>query len=237
MILYIKHIDIEGPGTLGKFFEQKGFKSQIIDLGKKDQLPNSLKDIEAVVVLGGPMNVYEEKKYPFLKKENDFLKNILEEKIPFLGICLGSQLLARAAGARVGRSPVKEVGFSTAQLSDDGKKDPLFEGVSEKFDVYQWHEDMFEVPKEGSLLAFSSGCPHQAFKVGAQAYGLQFHVEITDISIREWSDSYIKENLDDKSLKDQMLMDYKKKQRRFNKTAKTIYSNFLKIIEARKAGA
>src|SRR3990167_5149044 len=110
MILFIKHIDIEGPETLQPVFESHGFQCQIIDLSLGDLLPEDFSDLEAVVVLGGPMNVYEEDKYPFLKMENVFIQKILQKKIPYLGICLGSQLLAKAAGAKVTSSAVEEIG-------------------------------------------------------------------------------------------------------------------------------
>ncbi len=110
MILIIKHIDIEGPGTFGDFLTTKGEPFRIVELGAGEKLPSNLDGIHAVVVLGGPMNVYEEDKYPFLKDENSFIQDVLKKEIPYFGICLGSQLLAKAAGARVVRSPVKEIG-------------------------------------------------------------------------------------------------------------------------------
>ena len=190
MILFLKHIAIEGPETLGRFLEGKGFDIKILELQDGDSLPQNLDDVEAVVSLGGPMNVYEEDKHPFLKQENVFLKKVLEKEIPFIGLCLGSQLLAKACGAKVRESPKKEIGFFSVQLTPEGKKDPLFAGLSENLDVYQWHEDMWELPSEATLLASSGACPHQAFRVGANAYGLQFHVEITDVSIKEWAQAY-----------------------------------------------
>ena len=235
MILFIKHVDIEGPETLGKFLEDKGFEIKIVDFEKNQQLPKSFKDIEAVVSLGGPMNVYEEDIYPFLIEENEFLKQILEKETPVLGICLGSQLLAKACGARVRKSPEKEVGFSMVRLTDSGLQDPLFRNLKDQIDVYQWHEDMFEIPQEGQLLASGLGCPHQAFRVGSSAYGIQFHVEITDKSIREWSEEYFKKDDSQRENKIQtMLKDYDKKEKVFQSTAQTLFENFAKIIAARK---
>ena len=122
MIVFIKHIDIEGPGTAGDYFQEVAPGFQIIELQKNDSLPTDFSSIEAVVSLGGPMNVYEEEKYPFLKKENEFLQKVIEKEIPFLGICLGSQLLAKAAGAKVRSSPEKEIGWSEVVLTKEGKK-------------------------------------------------------------------------------------------------------------------
>ena len=235
MIYFIKHIDIEGPGTLGSFFEAKGYKTKIVDLGAGEKLPKLTNDVEAVVVLGGPMNVYEEEKYPFLKEEDKFIKQILKDEIPFLGICLGSQLLAKAAGAKVGKSPKKEIGFSYIQLTGEGLVDPLFQGLVKKIFVYQWHEDMFEIPLKGQLLAMGADCPHQALKFGRCAYGLQFHVEITDVSISEWSDQYLKKPGRPQEFKTNMLSDYFKNKVRFDNTAEQIYNNFLNIIVAKRA--
>jgi len=235
MILFIKHIDIEGPETLGEFFKAHGFSSRVIDLSKEEKLPSDLSDIDAVVCLGGPMNVDEEDKYPFLKEENIFIKKILKEEIPFLGICLGSQLLAKAAGAKVSQNPVKEIGWYKINLTPDGKKDLLFEGIPEEVEVYQWHGDTFAIPNEGKWLASSKLCAHQALKIGPCAYGLQFHIEITDKSIREWSDEYFK---DDKKVlniqKSNMLKQYEQNKKTFHGLAETIFSNFLKLIPAKK---
>ena len=235
MILILKHIEIEGPATIGQFFTDEGFEIRVLDLHKGGRLPKTFDHLDAVISLGGPMNVYEEDKYPFLKEENVFLQGILERGIPFMGICLGGQLLAKASGSKVGRSPEKEVGFAPVQLTAAGKKDPLFQGVAGPLDVFQWHEDMFEVPAAGTLLASSSACPHQAFRVGQCAYGVQFHIEITDQSIREWSEAYFPAG--DRTFaekKKAMLADYQKKKEQFNDVADKIYENFLKIVVSHK---
>lgn len=233
MILFIKHIDIEGPGTLGDFFTGQGYVTKTIDLGAGDHLPDSLDGMEAVIILGGPMNVYEEDKYPFLKKEDIFIKEALARGIPLMGICLGSQLLAKAAGAAVGKSPQKEVGFFPIQLTQEGRRDPLFRGLNKELEIFQWHEDMFQIPAGAQWLAASSACPHQALKVGPNAYGLQFHIEITDRSIREWSDGYW-DRKDTAAMvkKREMLEDYQKKKEQFNRVADKIYNNFLAIVKS-----
>ena len=231
MILIIKHIDIEGPGTLGDFLEAKGEAFRIIELGAGEPLPTDLKGIKAVVVLGGPMNVDEENKYSFLKTENAFIQKILKKEIPYLGICLGSQLLAKAAGAKVMKSPVKEIGWYHVKLTDEGRHDPVLKTFHEEEPIFHWHEDMFEIPHNGTLLATAAGCPHQAFRVGKNAYGFQFHVEITDRSIKEWSDEYIRRDISGRREKcEEMLEGYKIHQEDFNHQAYRLYENFLKII-------
>jgi len=231
MILVIKHIDIEGPGTLGDFLKARGKPFRTIELGAGEDLPIDPKDYQAVIVLGGPMNVDEEDKYPFLKPENDFIQKTLKAQIPFLGICLGSQLLAKAAGAKVVRSPVKEIGWYQVQLTAEGKKDPLFSGFREDDPVYHWHGDMFQIPSNGLLLAKAGGCPHQALKVGKNAYGFQFHVEVTDRSIKEWCDEYSAADLPGRLEHARSMMeDYWKLKTVFDAQAQRLYQNFLGII-------
>src|SRR3989344_5034438 len=101
MILIIKHIEIEGPGTIEGYLKQKGYALKTINLHDGNKLPNDFNGVEAIVSLGGPMNVYEEDKFPFLKEEDAFLKKAIKEEIPTLGICLGSQLIAKASGDKV----------------------------------------------------------------------------------------------------------------------------------------
>jgi GMP synthase-like glutamine amidotransferase len=231
MILYLQHIDIERPETMALFFEKHGYSSKILELYNGAMFPQQLDGIDAVICLGGPMNVYEEDQYPFLQDENVFIQRLLDAQIPFLGICLGSQLLAKAAGAQVTRSPVEEIGWCRVKLTDDGLSDALFKGLGRDLLVYQWHGDTFSIPPNGKWLAKGQDCPRQALKVGSVAYGLQFHIEITDKSIEQWSDAYSKDSL---SLllekKDMMLKAYLENKMLFEKEAEIIYTNFLNII-------
>ena len=233
MILIIKHIDIEGPGTLGDFLKCQGEPFQTIELGALEALPVSLSIFKAVIVLGGPMNVDEEDRFKFLKPENEFIKKVLKAEIPYLGICLGAQLLAKAAGAKIIKSPVKEIGWYQIELTTEGKKDPLFNGFRESDPIYHWHGDMFQIPSNGKLLAQAQGCPHQALRVGRNAYGLQFHVEVTDKSIKEWCEEYSAHDLPERPERAQSMMDgYWKYKKTFNAQAQRMYQNFLGIINA-----
>jgi GMP synthase (glutamine-hydrolysing) len=235
MILVIKHIAIEGPGTLGEFLQAHGFALQTVELDRGELLPRKTKDLKAVVCLGGPMNVYEEEQYPFLRDENVFIQEILKKGIPFLGICLGSQLLAKAAGAKVMRAKVAEIGFFPVRLTAEGQNDRLFAGLPDSFEVFQWHGDTFDIPSTGTWLAAGEQCSHQAFRVGEKAYGLQFHVEIMGQTIEQWAKAYFKKgNSQQKTLRQQMLYDFANKKETFNTQANRIYNNFLEIIGDRK---
>ena len=131
------------------------------------------------------MNVYEEAKYPFLKLEDAFIKKTIDKGVS-LGICLGAQLLSKAMGAKVVKAPQKEIGWFEVNITDEGKKDSVFKGAKPTLRVFQWHEDMFEIPNGGVLLADSKNGINQAFKFGKNAYGFQFHIEVTGEIISKW---------------------------------------------------
>ena len=121
-------------------------------------------------------------------------------------------------------------------MTEQGKQDRLFQGIQENFEVYQWHEDMFEIPKNGTLLAESANCPHQALKVGERAYGLQFHIEVTKDIISDWVYNDFKDENGKLKLEGKdMIERYLQVEDMFNHRAETIYKNFLKIMTARKA--
>ncbi|MBF0330358.1 MAG: type 1 glutamine amidotransferase [Candidatus Omnitrophica bacterium] len=231
MILFIKHVDIEGPETLGAFFVKQGFELAVIDLHRGQKLSANLDGIDAVVSLGGPMNVYEEAEHPFLKDEDIFLKKVLRSNIPFLGICLGAQLLAKASGGKVVRSPKPEIGWFNVDLTADGLRDPLFKGLPMTMEVYQWHGDMAVIPAGGVHLASSQACPVQAFRVGRNAYGLQFHAEITDKSIDEWSQDYAPEKQGERQV---MQARYKVVEKDFVRYGEMLCRNFLTVMQSDK---
>jgi GMP synthase-like glutamine amidotransferase len=139
------------------------------------------------------MNVYEEDRYPFLKDEDLFIKEAIQRGKFVLGICLGAQLMAKALGARVIKSPAREIGWYDVSLTRIGAIDPLFSHLPKTFSVFQWHEDTFEMPHGATLITTSSLVPYQAFRYGDNAYGLQFHLEVTGEMIREWMETYEEE--------------------------------------------
>jgi GMP synthase (glutamine-hydrolysing) len=226
-IIVIKHVENEGPGLIETFFQADGWDLKTVELARGERLPRTIEDAAAVVMLGGPMNVYEEKAYPFLKEEDSFIRRVLIEEIPFLGICLGGQLLSKACGGQVGKSPVKEVGWYTVELTKDGQKDLLFRGLPKSFKVFQWHEDTFEIPAGGLLLTQGKGCRNQAFKIGTNAYGLQFHVEVTEEMVKSW----MREETGRVDTK-KILSDTKNLKETFELQARELFINFKRIIES-----
>jgi len=184
-VLILKHVENEGPGLIENHLIHEEIPYQIIDLSQDPIFPKS-DHFTHIVLLGGPMNVYEEDRYPFLKEEDLFIKEAIQRGKFVLGICLGAQLIAKALGAKVFKSPAKEIGWFEVSLTGWGLQDPLFFNLPRTFPVFQWHEDTFEIPKLAKLIATSTTVSHQAFHYGEKVYGLQFHLEVTEEMIREW---------------------------------------------------
>ncbi|HBU70509.1 MAG TPA: GMP synthase [Elusimicrobia bacterium] len=185
MILVIKNIKIEGPGMIESFFASRGYIIKTVELGEGEKLPENLLGINAVFIMGGPMNVYETEKYGFLSEEGYFITEAVRAGLPVMGICLGAQLMAKAFGAKVSKAAEKEIGWHKISLSAAGETDPLFNGLGRELEVFQWHGDKFEVPEGGVLLGSSPVCG-QAFRLGKKAYALQFHIEVTSEIINCW---------------------------------------------------
>ncbi|MBN1586182.1 MAG: glutamine amidotransferase, partial [Candidatus Omnitrophica bacterium] len=153
-------------------------------------LPGS--GVKAAVVLGGPMNVDEVDEYPYLGPLREWLAAALRADLPLLGVCLGAQLMASALGAAVRPGEMKEIGFHSIELSEEGKADPLLNSVAADgcLQSFQWHGDGFEIPQGAVRLAGSGLFPNQAFRYGRNSYALQFHLEVTEAMALEWLELY-----------------------------------------------
>jgi len=238
MILVIQHAEIEGPGTLEIFFRQRQSDFKVIDLSKisgpqrltKVAFPNDLSKLEALVVLGGSMNVYQEAEFPFLRPEIEFLKRVVAQNIPVLGICLGAQLLARVFKAGVFKAPVREIGWSKISLCPEAFDDPLLKGFGDRLDVFQWHDDTFELPSGAKLLARGKECRNQAVRFSESVWGLQFHPEVNLKMLKNWCCRFPGE-----VNKDKILFGYFDRQEKYLHQAKTIYTNFTGIIANRRS--
>ncbi len=186
MIFAIRHARHEGLGSLEKIFEEEKIAYRYLDVFDVSNPSVDFSKLSALVVLGGSMGVYEADRYPFLSKEIEILKETVRRKIPTLGICLGSQLLAAAAGAKVYKGPQKEIGWFPVEMRPSAKQDLLLKHLPSSPMTFHWHGDTFELPCGAEYLASSERYPHQAFRVGEKAWGLQFHLEITEAMIKEW---------------------------------------------------
>jgi GMP synthase (glutamine-hydrolysing) len=172
----LQHVAWEGPGLIVSEAEARGLHTEIRRLDLEASLPTQ-GDVEGLVVMGGPMGAYEAHKYRFLDAECSLIQDLVASDRPVLGVCLGAQLLARALGARVFPGHIAEIGFGTVQLSLAGNNDPILGPAGSVLPVFHWHGDTFDLPQGATLLASSVDYPHQAFRFGKCAYGLQFHVE------------------------------------------------------------
>ena len=151
--------------------------------------PTDPERYDAVMVFGGAMNVHEIDGHPWLTDEQRALSRVLEAGIPVFGVCLGSQLLASVAGARVSRAPVPEIGWYEVELTLEAAEDPVFAGLPERFRACQWHSYQFDLPEGATLLARSPVC-HQAYRIDDNAWGTQFHSEVTREIFAGWIDNY-----------------------------------------------
>jgi GMP synthase (glutamine-hydrolysing) len=153
-----------------------------------DPDPPDLRGHSGVAVLGGEMNVDELERYPWLRVVRAVTESALDAGIPYLGICLGAQTLARVCGARVAPSPVREVGFVALTPTPEGRADPVAAPFAAT-PVFQWHEDAFELPTGATALFTGADIAHQAFRVGDNAYAVQFHFEVSEEMLAAWCDS------------------------------------------------
>lgn len=183
-VLVLQNIWDDPPGYLGEILQEHGIPYDTIN-AEKEPLPDLI-NYDALIILGGPQNANAEDKYPYLAREKELLRQAVEQDIPSLGICLGGQLLASALGARVTRHSMTEIGFYRVQLTDEGKRDFLFQDLPDYQLVMHWHEDTFDIPEGAMRLATNENTFNQAFRFGRHAYGLQYHIELTPELLDIW---------------------------------------------------
>lgn len=187
-ILVLQHVPHETLGTLEDHFSAAGLSCQHVELFRETPDAIPLDEAAGLVVLGGPMNVDQIEEYPFLAREVQWIRQALDRKLPILGVCLGSQLLAKSLGAKVYPNGVKEIGWYDIDLTPEAASDPLFGDCGPREPVFQWHGDTFDLPPGAVLLATSPRCRHQVFRYGDWAWGLQFHVEMNEKLVEDWLD-------------------------------------------------
>jgi GMP synthase-like glutamine amidotransferase len=184
-VLVLQHIACEPPGVFEDVLRERAHELTRVELDEGDPLPEGQWD--AIVAMGGPMSVNDEAEHPWLVAEKAAIASHVRAGRPFWGSCLGAQLLAAALGARVYAGPAPEVGVLAVELTEAGRDDPVLGSLPSSIDTLQWHGDTFDLPEGAVLLAGSPAYPHQAFRYGRAAYGVQFHVEVTPEMAREWA--------------------------------------------------
>lgn len=192
-ILVFQHDPLEDLGVFAQVLERHHAHFRTVRLFQ-DETPNEdWESIRALVILGGPMSVHEEERYPFLKWEKTIIRTALKQGISILGICLGAQLIAAATGAQVYQGNFKEIGWYPISVTPEGQMDSLLGYLPERPTVFQWHRDGFDLPKGAQRLASSLYYDNQAFRIGKKVYGLQFHLEVTPAMIDRYMDERWKE--------------------------------------------
>ena len=188
-ILVLQHKRIEHPGIFRTFLKDDGHTYDAIELDEGEALPE-LDGYDALWVMGGPMDVWQEEQHPWLVTEKAFIREAVETRgMPYLGLCLGHQLLAEALGGEVGVSKTPEIGVMDVQLTEAGATGVLFDGFPEVFPCLQWHSaEVTRMPSGAQCLATSPACAVQAMRWETRALSAQFHIEVEGDTVRNWAE-------------------------------------------------
>lgn len=184
-IHWLQHVEYETLGCIRPALTRRGDVLSCTRLYADDPLPDP-GGIDALIVMGGPMNIYEERIHPWLRRERQWIGDVIRAQCRVLGICLGAQLVADALGAPVTRNAHTEIGWWPVTLSDAGRQSRLLKDVPGRFTAFHWHGDTFAIPDGATALVSSEACAHQAFEYGGRVLALQFHLEVTAADARRW---------------------------------------------------
>ena len=237
-VIVLQHISIEDPGYIKDLMISEGVKLTTIELDEGEKIPNDLKNFDGMFCMGGPMDTWMEKDYPWLleekKKIKDFVVNL---KKPYLGFCLGCQLLGEVIGGKVVKSNNPEIGMLNINFSENKKNDLLFSKFPEKITSLQWHSyevQGLEHNKDVTLLASSLETKYQIFKFQNHAYGIQFHIEIKDTTVNDWGCVPEYKSALIKELGEGALEKFDKEaqsnMQNMNTYSKILYENFKRLI-------
>jgi GMP synthase (glutamine-hydrolysing) len=182
----LRHVAFEDLGLLAPIMDRHGWDVSFCEAAVDDLAHRSIKNADLIIVLGGPIGVYETDAYPFLTDEITLLEYRLSRELPTLGICLGSQLMAKALGSRVFKGPIKEIGWGAVELTKEGASSCLDALGDDDAAVLHWHGDSFDLPSGASRLASNQNYENQAFAYGHNALALQFHLEADPRQLEEW---------------------------------------------------
>ena len=225
-ILCIKNISIETLGNMKNYLLSDGFKVKEILATTKTIKSQNLPDYDAVFILGGPMSVNDNLDY--LLEEKKLINSSFNLGVPIFGICLGSQLIASSCGGKVYRGPKKEIGWGEVRITSKGQSSIFDKIIGSKIRVFHWHGDTFSLPSEADVLS-ESDLYIQAFRF-KNAFGIQFHLEVTKNMIENWIRKYDKELKNEKISRDGFLIDIDRKVSELERNSKIVYENFKSTI-------
>ncbi len=192
-IHYLQHVPFENPGSILLWAAANKYPVSCTKLYAGGKLPKQ-EEFDWLVIMGGPMNIYEEEKYPWLAAEKEFIKEAIHGNKVILGLCLGGQLIADVIGGRVIRNKYMEIGWFPVTMSTQVLQYPQFSLFPERPVVFEWHGDTFvDLPAEAQLIASNEACANQAFMYGQRTYGFQFHLENLETIIRDLIDNCAEE--------------------------------------------
>jgi GMP synthase-like glutamine amidotransferase len=183
-IHYLQHVPFEGLASIESWAINQNHSLSATKFYSNETLP-SVEDIDWLIVMGGPMNIYEDDKYPWLTEEKRFIEQAIKQDKTVVGICLGSQLIADVLGAKVYQGQHKEIGWFPIKMTDEAENSVVFNSLPQKLTVFHWHGDTFDLPECATRLAYSEGCQNQAFVCNEKILGLQFHLESTKDSVQQ----------------------------------------------------
>lgn len=187
-IHYFQHVPFEGLGSIEEWISSYGHTLTVTKFFESNSLPE-ISEIDWLIVMGGPMNVHDEKQFPWLAAEKKFIRQAVDAGKIVLGICLGSQLVSQALEAKVYQNKEKEIGWFDIELSPDAQSYNLFSDSGRRLKVFHWHGDTFDLPENAIRLASSEGCKNQAYIYKNKVLALQFHLEPTLNSLKQMIDN------------------------------------------------
>lgn len=184
---YLQHVPFEDLANISPWAQEKGHSITKTLLYNNEILPSS-ESFDWLIIMGGPMNIYQEDKFPWLKQEKKLIEQSIKDKKKILGVCLGAQLIADVLGAKIYQNKYKEIGFFPVQLTDQSEQSIFFQSIPKEFMAFHWHGDTFDIPHKAKHLAKSEACLNQAFEY-KNTLALQFHVESNNQSIKKLIDN------------------------------------------------
>ena len=185
-IMVFQHVPYEPLGTLDPLIRSQKHRIRYVNFGREPDFQPDITGYDALIILGGPMNIGQESEYPHLKTEKRVIREAIKHNIPILGICLGAQLIASALGAKVYPAEQKEIGWYPLNPTEFGRTDPLISALKSDEKIFQWHGYTFDLPEGAELLASGNGIKNQAFRIKPNVYGFQFHLEANLPLIQRW---------------------------------------------------